>query len=137
MEEKNQNLAISDASTVQIPLRNLLGLLFGTAALVLGYADLSSQITSLQHGLSIQSMTVKENASFVREWPLGLRGALPDDLIQNAKILALEDKHREMDQIRERLNDLQIEINRAHGVDETQNQKIETIFDLWNAQVSE
>ena len=66
-----------------------------------------------------------------------LAGALPDDLIQNAKILALEDKHKEIDLMRERMNDLQIEINRAHGVDETQNQKIETIFDITNQRVSE
>lgn len=130
-------IRVSEESTIQIPLRNLIGLLFGTAIGVLGYAELNSRITTLEHGQSIQDMTIKENSSFVREWPLGLRGSLPDDLIQNAKILTLEDKHKEIDLMRERMNDLQIEINRAHGVDETQNQKIETIFDLWNQQVQE
>lgn len=130
-------MEVNDNSNLTIPLRNLISLLIGTAIAVLGYAELNGRITSLEHGQSIQDMTIKENSSFVREWPLGLRGALPDDLIQNAKIIALEDKHAEIDNMRERMNDLQIEINRAHGVDETQNQKIETIFDLWNQQVAD
>jgi hypothetical protein len=130
-------MEVNDNSNLTIPLRNLISLLIGTAVAVLGYAELNGRITSLEHGQSIQDMTIRENSSFVREWPLGLRGALPDDLIQNAKIIALEDKHAEIDNMRERMNDLQIEINRAHGVDETQNQKIETIFDLWNQQVAD
>ena len=130
-------MEVNDNSNLTIPLRNLISLLIGTAVAVLGYAELNSRVTSLEHGQSIQDMTIKENSSFVREWPLGLRGALPDDLIQNAKILALEDKHAEIDRMRERMNELQIEINRAHGVDETQNQKIETIFDIWNQQIQE
>lgn len=130
-------MEVNDNTNLTIPLRNLVALIFATAVAVLGYSELNSRLTTLEHGQTIQDMTIKENSSFVREWPLGLRGALPDDLIQNAKILALEDKHKEIDLMRERMNDLQIEINRAHGVDETQNQKIETIFDIWNQQVSE
>ena len=130
-------MEVSDNTNLTIPLRNLVALLIATAVAVLGYSELNSRLTTLEHGQTIQDMTIRENAAFVREWPLGLRGALPDDLIQNAKILALEDKHREIDRMRERMNELQIEINRAHGVDETQNQKIETIFDIWNQQVSE
>tara|TARA_B100001939_G_scaffold302533_1_gene279709 strand:+ start:1783 stop:2175 length:393 start_codon:yes stop_codon:yes gene_type:complete len=130
-------MEVNDNTNLTIPLRNLVALIFATAVAVLGYSELNSRLTTLEHGQTIQDMTIRENAAFVREWPLGLRGALPDDLIQNAKILALEDKHKEIDLMRERMNDLQIEINRAHGVDETQNQKIETIFDIWNQQVSE
>ena len=130
-------MEVSDNTNLTIPLRNLVGLLFATAVAVLGYSELNSRLTTLEHGQTIQDMTIRENAAFVREWPLGLRGSLPDDLIQNAKIIALEDKHAEIDRMRERMNELQIEINRAHGVDETQNQKIETIFDIWNQQVSE
>lgn len=130
-------MEVNDNTNLTIPLRNLVALIFATAVAVLGYSELNSRLTTLEHGQTIQDMTIKENSSFVREWPLGLRGALPDDLIQNAKILALEDKHKEIDLMRERMNDLQIEINRAHGVDETQNQKIETIFDIWNQQIQE
>jgi len=126
---------LSDNTDLTIPLRNLVSLILGVAVVTAGYADLNSRITTLEHGQSIQDMTIKENAAFVREWPLGLRGALPDDLIQNAKIMALEDRQAELQRLQERMNDLQIDINRVSGVNETHNEKLETLFDIWNNQI--
>jgi uncharacterized coiled-coil protein SlyX len=126
---------LSDNTDLTIPLRNLVSLILGVAIVTAGYADLNSRITTLEHGQSIQDMTIKENAAFVREWPLGLRGALPDDLIQNAKIMALEDRQAELQRLQERMNDLQIDINRVSGVNETHDEKLETLFDIWNNQI--
>lgn len=126
---------LSDNTDVTIPLRNLVSIVLGVAVVTAGYADLNSRITTLEHGQSIQDMTIRENAAFVREWPLGLRGALPDDLIQNAKIIALEDKQAELQRLQERINQLQIDINRVSGINETHDEKLETLFDIWNKQV--
>lgn len=126
---------LSDKTDVTIPLRNLVSIVLGVAIVTAGYADLNSRITTLEHGQSIQDMTIRENAAFVREWPLGLRGALPDDLIQNAKIIALEDKQAELQRLQERINQLQIDINRVSGINETHDEKLETLFDIWNKQV--
>ena len=126
---------LSDNTDLTIPLRNLVSLILGVAIVTAGYADLNSRITTLEHGQSIQDMTIKENAAFVREWPLGLRGALPDDLIQNAKIMALEDRQAELQRLQERMNELQIDINRVSGVNETHDEKLETLFDIWNNQI--
>ena len=126
---------LSDNTDLTIPLRNLVSIVLGVAVVTAGYADLNSRITTLEHGQSIQDMTIKENAAFVREWPLGLRGALPDDLIQNAKIMALEDRQAELQRLQERMNDLQIDINRVSGVNETHDEKLETLFDIWNNQI--
>ena len=126
---------INDNTDLTIPLRNLIGLVLGVAIITTGYAELNSRITTLEHGQSIQDMTIRENAAFVREWPLGLRGALPDDLVQNAKIMSLEDKQKELQRLQDRMNQLQIEINRVAGVNETHNEKLETLFDIWNTQI--
>jgi uncharacterized protein YdcH (DUF465 family) len=126
---------LSDNTDLTIPLRNLVSLVLGVAVVTAGYTDLNSRITTLEHGQSIQDMTIKENAAFVREWPLGLRGALPDDLIQNAKIMALEDRQAELQRLQERINELQIDINRVSGVNETHDEKLETLFDIWNTQI--
>ena len=126
---------LSDNTDLTIPLRNLVSLILGVAIVTAGYADLNSRITTLEHGQSIQDMTIKENAAFVREWPLGLRGALPDDLIQNAKIMALEDRQKELQRLQERMNELQIDINKVSGINETHNEKLETLFDVWNNQL--
>ena len=126
---------LSDNTDLTIPLRNLVSLVLGVAIVTAGYADLNSRITTLEHGQSIQDMTIRENAAFVREWPLGLRGALPDDLIQNAKIMALEDRQEELQRLQERMNELQIDINRVSGINETHDEKLETLFDIWNTQI--
>jgi uncharacterized protein YdcH (DUF465 family) len=126
---------INDNTDLTIPLRNLIGLVLGVAVITTGYAELNSRITTLEHGQSIQDMTIRDNAAFVREWPLGLRGALPDDLVQNAKIMSLEDKQKELQRLQDRMNQLQIEINRVAGVNETHNEKLETLFDIWNTQI--
>lgn len=126
---------LSDNTDLTIPLRNLVSIVLGVAVVTAGYADLNSRITTLEHGQSIQDMTIKENAAFVREWPLGLRGALPDDLIQNAKIMALEDRQKELQRLQERMNELQIDINKVSGINETHNEKLETLFDVWNNQL--
>lgn len=112
-----------------------MSIVLGVAVVTAGYADLNSRITTLEHGQSIQDMTIRENAAFVREWPLGLRGALPDDLIQNAKIMALEDRQEELQRLQERMNELQIDINRVSGINETHDEKLETLFDIWNTQI--
>ena len=103
---------LSDNTDLTIPLRNLVSIVLGVAVVTAGYADLNSRITTLEHGQSIQDMTIKENAAFVREWPLGLRGALPDDLIQNAKIMALEERNVEIHELRRQLNRLEVEIGK-------------------------
>ena len=74
------------------------------------YITLDTRITTVEHDIDIQSLTVRENAKFVREWPLGLRGALPDDLIQNAKIMALESQQEEILSLRQQLNAIEIKI---------------------------
>ena len=129
MVELNENTDLT------IPLRNLVSLIIGVAVITAGYTELNSRLTTLEHGQSIQDMTIRDNAAFVREWPLGLRGALPDDLIQTAKIMALEERQKEVSQMQDRFNTLQIEINKVSGVNETHNEKLETLFDIWNNQI--
>lgn len=130
-------MEVNDNTNLTIPLRNLVGLLFGTAVAVLGYSELNSRITTLEHGQTIQDMTIRENAAFVREWPLGLRGALPDDLVQNASIKSLEKRQEEVEKMRDRMNELQIEMNRVAGAGEVRDEKLATLFDIWNQQVAE
>ena len=62
---------------------------------------------------------------------------MPADLQQDSQIVYIKEKQAELDQMKDRLNGLQIEINNVAGVNETQNQKIETLFDIWNQQVSD
>ena len=104
---------IDDNTKVAIPLRNLVALGAGIVMATTAYVTLDTRIIyGIEHGQEIQDMNILENSAFVREWPLGLRGALPDDLIQNAKIMALEERNVEIHELRRQLNKLEVEIGK-------------------------
>ena len=103
---------IDDDTKVSIPLRNLVALGAGIVMATTAYVTLDTRIISIEHGQEIQNMNILENSAFVREWPLGMRGALPDDLIQNAKIMALEERNVEIHELRRQLNRLEVEIGK-------------------------
>lgn len=125
-------IRISDESTIQIRLPQLIGLLVGTAVGVLAYAELNSRITALEHGLEIQAMTVKENQSFSREWPLGLRGSLPHDQRQDSQISGLREKVEDFKEVRVDLRRIQLEMTQLGAQTATQEEKIETLFEIYN-----
>ena len=106
---------IDDNTRVAIPLRNLVVLGAGIVMATTAYVTLDTRIISIEHGQEIQNMNILENSAFVREWPLGLRGALPDDLIQNAKIMALEERNVEIHELRRQLNKIEVEIGKLNA----------------------
>ena len=133
----DQNLKVSDDSTIQIPLRNLIGLLFGTAVGVLGYAELNSRITTLEYQQTMQDMVIDKNSHFVTNWPLGRLGELPADMRQTSAIESLEKRQAELEQMGDRINEMQIEMNKLSGQGSVRDEKLTTLFDIWNQQVAE
>jgi len=134
---KDQSLKVSDDSTIQIPLRNLVGLLFGTAVGVLGYAELNSRITTLEYQQTMQDMVIDKNSHFVTNWPLGRLGELPADMRQTSAIESLEKRQAELEQMGDRINEMQIEMNKLSGQGSVRDEKLTTLFDIWNSSVSE
>ena len=133
----DQNLKVSDDSTIQIPLRNLIGLLFGTAVGVLGYAELNSRITTLEYQQTMQDMVIDKNSHFVTNWPLGRLGELPADMRQTSAIESLQKRQEELEQMGDRINEMQIEMNKLSGQGSVRDEKLTTLFDIWNQQVAE
>ena len=130
-------IRVSEESTIQIPLRNLIGLLLGTAVGVLGYAELNSRITTLEYQQTMQDMVIEENSHFVTNWPLGRLGELPADMRQTSAIESLEKRQAELEQMGDRINQMQIEMNKLSGQGSVRDDKLATLFDIWNQQVSE
>lgn len=128
---------INDNTAVEIPLRNLIALGFGIVMATTAYVTLDTRITGVEHGHEMHQMQIQDNADFVREWPLGLRGALPDDLIQNANIMALQEKQEKVEELERNMREMEIELGRLRSHTETQEQKIETLFELWNTKVAQ
>ena len=132
-----QTIQISDESTIQIKLPQLIGLLFGTAIGVLAYAELNGRITTLEYQKMMQDQVIQENSHFVTNWPLGRLGALPDDLQQTSAIEALEKRQAELEKMRVSLNEMQIEMNKLSGEGSLRDSKLETLFDIWNQSIAE
>lgn len=84
------NFDVSDNSAITIPLRNLVGLIITAGVIVMGYFQLVERITMLERDLHLAEEYIKQNSHFREKWPLGELGSLPDDMIQNSKIQALE-----------------------------------------------
>lgn len=119
---------ISDETKVAIPIRNLVVLGVAVATATTAYVTLNARITAVEHGLEMQAAVIKENAAFVHEWPLGLRGALPDDLMQNAKIAALEEKHVEIKELHADFRRLQLDLSEVSARITIQEQKADEFF---------
>ena len=123
---------INDNTTVEIPLRNLVALGAGLVMATTAYVTLNTRITQVEQRLEIQDIKVGENANFVREWPLGLRGNLPADLRQDSNIIMLKEKTLEINDIEKQIRVIEIDLGRIRSQTETQEQKIETIFEIYN-----
>ena len=132
-----QTIQISDESTIQIKLPQLIGLLFGTAIGVLSYAELNGRITTLEYQKVMQDQVIEENSHFVTNWPLGNLGELPADMQQTSAIAALEKRQEQLEKMRDSLNEMQIEMNKLAGEGSLRDSKLETLFDIWNQSIAE
>jgi len=161
---------VSEDSAITIPLRNLIGLIITAGIVVMGYFQLVERITFLERDLTLADQYIKQNSHFREKWPLGELGSLPDDMIQNSKIQALEKvvevntefrnnwappaevqesvKINNEQEIKIRyletriqlletqlkdFNKMEVTQSRHEAEIETQAEKIETLFDLWNS----
>jgi hypothetical protein len=81
---------LSDSTTIEIPIRNLVAIIAGVVVAVLAYTEVTNRISVLERQITILEVDVKMNSEFRVKWPRGELGALPDDLLQNSQIAALE-----------------------------------------------
>lgn len=81
---------INDNTTIEIPIRNLVAIIAGVVVAVLAYTEVTNRISVLERQITILEVDVKMNSELRIKWPRGELGALPDDLLQNSQIAALE-----------------------------------------------
>ena len=81
---------ISDETKIEIPLRNLIAIIAGVAIAVIGYTEVTNRISVLERQMAIIEYDVNMNSEFRVKWPRGELGALPEDLLQNSQIDALQ-----------------------------------------------
>lgn len=129
--------AIDENTNLEISLKAVISIAFAVFTLTTAFVTLDGRIITLESSQKVQDMIIKENQAFTREWPLGTRGSLPDDLIQNAEIMALKEKQYELKELREEIRRMQLEIGQLNAQTSTQEEKIETLFDIYNLSMAE
>lgn len=83
---------LSDNTNVNIPIRNLIALIFAVAIAATAYVNITTRITQLEHSQSLRDVEIKQNSEFRIKWPRGELGALPEDAEQNLRLQYIE-KH--------------------------------------------
>jgi len=81
---------INDNTTIEIPIRNLVAIIAGVVVAVFAYTEVTNRISVLERQMAIIEYDVNMNSEFRVKWPRGELGALPDDLLQNSQIDALQ-----------------------------------------------
>ena len=90
---------LNENTNINIPLRNLLALIFAVAVSVTGYVNLTSRITQLEHDRNIRDVDIGNNTEFRIKWPRGELGALPEDAEQNLRLQYIEKHLEEVEKI--------------------------------------
>ena len=90
---------LNENTTINIPLRNLLALIFAVAICVTGYVNVMTRITQLEHDRNIRDVEIAMNMEFRIKWPRGELGALPDDAEQNLRLQYIEKHLEEVEKI--------------------------------------
>jgi hypothetical protein len=83
-----QQFAVSEESKIQIPLKNLIGLIIAIAVGIIAWTDLTNRLTSVEQSLRMEKRNIGDNTTWIKNWERS--GELPVDKIQNFKITELE-----------------------------------------------
>ena len=93
-----QQFAVSEESKIQIPLKNLIGLIIAIAVGIIAWTDLTNRLTSVEQSLTMEKRNILDNTNWIKNWERS--GELPVDKIQNFKITELE---KEMELVKQKL----------------------------------
>jgi len=95
---KSDDIRVSEDTNLSLPLKNLLGLVAGTAIAVWAYFGIIEKINDHKTRLEIMEKDLELNTEFRIKWPRGLLGALPSD---SEQFMLIENAFKDIDKIKE------------------------------------
>ena len=78
--------SISDKTEIGLPIKNLLGLIAGTAVAVWAYFGIIERLINIETRATLSEADLEKNTEFRIKWPRGEMGALPADQQQDMLI---------------------------------------------------
>lgn len=96
---------VSEDSSITIPIRNLIGMIFATGIVVMGYFALTERITMLERDLHLYQSHVEQNSEFRTTW------APPPEVQETVRLSHRHDIR--LDYIEQRLSQFELEVDKA------------------------
>ena len=78
--------SISDKTEIGLPIKNLIGLIGGTAVAVWAYFGIIERLNNIETQGKLMVANVEKNTEFRIKWPRGEMGSLPADAQQDMLI---------------------------------------------------
>ena len=78
--------SISDKTEIGLPIKNLIGLIGGTAVAVWAYFGIIERLNNIETRATLSEADLEKNTEFRIKWPRGEMGALPADQQQDMLI---------------------------------------------------
>lgn len=94
---KSDDIRVSEDTNVALPLKNLLGLVAGTAIAVWAYFGIVEKLNDHKTRLEIMEKDLELNTEFRIKWPRGLLGSLPAD---SEQFMLIENAFKDIDKIK-------------------------------------
>ena len=84
--------SISDKTEIGLPIKNLIGLIGGTAVAVWAYFGIIERLNNIETQGKLMIVDVEKNTEFRIKWPRGEMGSLPADAQQDMLINLFQHK---------------------------------------------
>ena len=105
--------SISDKTEIGLPIKNLIGLIGGTALAVWAYFGIIERLNNIETQGKVMVADVEKNTEFRIKWPRGEMGSLPADAQQDMLIEFMSTQVESMKKEMESMMSNTVNINRA------------------------
>ena len=96
-------MKVSDSTSIDMPIRNLLSIVAAVAVGVWAYFGVVSRITSMETSLVLAEKDLEKNTEFRIKWPRGEMGSLPAD---NEQYMLLEFMAEQVESMQEEMESM-------------------------------
>ena len=105
--------SISDKTEIGLPIKNLIGLIGGTAVAVWAYFGIIERLNNIETRATLSEADLEKNTEFRIKWPRGEMGALPADAQQDMLIEFMSSQVEGMKEEMESMMSNTVNIKRA------------------------
>jgi len=96
-------MKVSDSTSIDMPIRNLLSIVAAVALGVWAYFGVVSRITTIETSLVLAEKDLEKNTEFRIKWPRGEMGSLPAD---NEQYMLLEFMAEQVESMQEEMESM-------------------------------